>query len=117
MAKAPNPSRVARAKARHDSSSVRIRVDGDELTFWPTEITGRQDMECRQVTGLTVTECLSLLGDRRVSIEAVCVAVWLARVQSGDTVALVDVLDSVSTGSDIDIMEGDDSSPPESGER
>lgn len=114
------PKKAAeRAKKRQqqamDAEAVGVRIDGRDYVINPNDLTGRLEFEIRRECGMGVAEIVANM-ERTQGIDFLGMFMWAVRKSHGEDVDLMDVLDSVSAGSDVEVMTEDEvASAQESG--
>lgn len=97
MAKAPDPSTVARPSKKQASAPVVKMAEtppasfmwaGQRLAFRPGDINATQDLEAYRLTGMSAMDILTALGESKVSLFGIAVLIWIARLQAGEKVTL-----------------------------
>lgn len=111
------PARQAqRSKARRqqqmDSEAVGIRIDGVDYVINPNDITGSVERRIRQVIGKGFVEIQTALQEHP-GIDLLGEFMWAVRYANGERDLDLDaVLDSVSYGSDVEVLADAQESAP-----
>jgi hypothetical protein len=94
----------ARKQKAMDAEAVGIRIDGVEYVINPNDITGSVERKIRQTIGKGIPE-LQIDLKERPGIDLLGEFMWAVRFANGERdLGLDEVLDSVSYGSDVEIM-------------
>lgn len=93
----------ARRQREMDAEAVGIRIDGVDYIVNPNDITGRLEFEIRRQCGMGVAEIAAAL-ERTQGIDYLGMFMWAVRHAHGEDVDLMDVLDGVSAGSDVEVL-------------
>lgn len=102
-------------KAKQDAEldeTFAIRVDGEVYKITPADLTGAQEFRIRQATGMSVTQVITNL-QAAPGVDMLGVFMWIARTTAGEKVELMEVLESISYASDLDIVEDAEPDSPE----
>lgn len=99
MANAPRPGAGRRADA--DAVRVGVRVNDVDYVLRPNEITAKQTAALRRETGVSL-QALMKQAETDPDIDTIAALVWLARLQTGETVAFDDVAAEIGYDSTID---------------
>ncbi len=97
----------SRKQAAMDAEAVGFRLDGVDYVINPNDLTGRLEFEIRSECGMGVAEIAEAMG-RTGGIDFLGMFMWACKKSRGENVELLDVLDSVNAGSDVEILEGDE---------
>jgi len=90
-----------------DADAVGIRIDGVDYIINPHDLTGRVEMEIRREIGMGLAELQQRL-EASPGVDYLGMFMWAVRHAQGDPVGLYDVLDGVSAGSDVEVLNGED---------
>lgn len=104
-------STTAKKDAELDETFA-IRVDGQVYKITPADLTGAQEFRIRQATGMSVAQVITNL-QASPGVDMLGVFMWIARTTAGERVELMDVLESISYASDLDIVEDAEPDDPE----
>lgn len=99
-----------RKQAAMDAEAVGIRVDGVDYVINPNDLTGRVEMEIRREIGMGLAELQQRLSESP-GLDYLGMFMWAVRHANGETVDLLDVLDGVSAGSDVDVIDSPEAGP------
>jgi hypothetical protein len=102
----------ARKQKAMDAEAVGIRIDGVDYVINPNDITGSVERRIRQTIGKGFVE-LQMLLQEHPGIDLLGEFMWAVRYANGERDLDLDtVLDSVSYGSDVEVLtEAQESSP------
>lgn len=93
-----------------DADAVGVRIDGVDYVINPHDLTGRVEMEIRREIGMGLAELQQRL-ETSPGIDYLGMFMWAVRHANGETVDLLTVLDSVSAGSDVEVLSEVPASP------
>lgn len=96
-----------RKQSAMDAEAVGLVIDGREYVISPNDLTGRVEFEIRRECGMGVAEIVAAM-DRTQGIDYLGMFMWAVRRVHGEEVDLMDVLDDINAGADVEIMKGED---------
>ena len=100
-----------RRQQQMDSEAVGIRIDGVDYVINPNDLTGRVEMEIRKEIGMGFAE-LSARLQTSPGMDYLGMFMWAVRHANGEQVDLMDILDGVSAGSDVEVLTDVEDSAP-----
>lgn len=96
-----------RQQAAMDAQTVVIRVEGVEYTLNPNDITGAVEYRIRKEIGMGLEELSGKL-EASPGVDYLGMFLWACRLAGGETdLDLMEVLEGISHGSDVEVVAGD----------
>lgn len=102
LTKKPTASSEAKRKKELDQSFA-IRIDGDDYVLTPSDLTGVQEMEIRKATGYSVTTLIREIS-LNPGVDLVGIFMWAVKLSQGEPADLLEILESISYASDVDVI-------------
>lgn len=90
-------------QAATDAAAVGLSIDGVEYVINPNDLTGWVEYEIRRECGMGVAEIVAAM-ERTQGIDYLGMFMWAVRRANGEDVALREVLEGISAGSDVEVM-------------
>lgn len=94
-----------------DSDAFGIRIDGEDYVLNPNDMTGAAEFRIRKEIGMGISE-LSQRLQTSPGADYLGMFMWAVRVAHGEhDLELMEVLENVSMGSDVEVIEEPDTGP------
>lgn len=108
-----NTQRPALAKKHTNSSEAKrkkeldqsfgIRIDGEDYTLTPADLSGVQEMRIRRETGYSVTTLIQEL-EKAPGVDLIGIFMWVCNLSQGKAADLNEILEGISYASDVDVI-------------